>query len=116
MGNPVSLFSVNIDRDASVDGLHEALERLAHQRATNVARIAAKIYTHAVNNKPVYRPPLKEPGKNPGKHIAARVTDRVRKDLSDWAKDQGSTRNKWCCFILQKSLENGSIEKILDGD
>lgn len=116
VGVKLSVFSVNIDKDASVGGLHEKLEEFSHQRATNVARIAAKIYAHAVNNKPLYKPPLKVPGKNPGKHISARVTDKVRKELAEWAKVQGSTRNKWCCFLLQKALENGNLENIIDGD
>lgn len=106
--------SVNINKDASVEQLHEKLQALAHGRATNVSNIAAKILTHAVNNKAAYKPPLKEPGKNPGKHISAKVSEDVRDRLNEWAAEQGSTRNKWCCFLLQKSFENGSVEKIID--
>lgn len=109
-----SLASVNIDKDASAKGLHESLEKLARARATNVSRIASKIYIHAVNNRGDYKPPLAKPGESPGKHIAAKVPTNVRDELSAWAKDQGAHRNKWCSFILQKSLENGKIEKIID--
>ncbi|MFS2316354.1 hypothetical protein RMQ97_00325 [Maricaulis sp. D1M11] len=107
--------SVNINKDASVEGLHEKLEKLAHGRATNVSNIASKIITHAANNQAAYKPPLKSPGTHPGKHISAKVTEQVRDALNEWSKAQGSTRNKWCCFILQKALENGDIENIIDG-
>ena len=110
------ICSINIDKDASAAGLHEKLAKLAHQRATNISRIASKILVHAVNNQAAYRPPLKEPGENPGRHISAKVSEEVRARLNDWTTAQGSTRNKWCCFILQKAFENGKVEMIVDGD
>ena len=106
--------AVNINKDASVKGLHEQLENLARPRATTVTYIVSKILTHATNNRAAYKPPLKNPGENPGKHIAAKVSPDVRTELTDWAKDQGSHRNKWCCFLLQKAFENGDVESIID--
>lgn len=112
----MTLKSVNIDKDASFEGLYEKLLELSVRRGIKVSRIAAKIYIHAVNNPGDYKSPLKDAPKHPGKHISARVTDAVSKDLLKLAKDKGSTRNKWCALILMKALESGNIEKIIDAD
>lgn len=116
MAGKNNLESVDINKDASVQGLFEDLEKLAKSRATKVSKIAAKIYIYAVNNRPAFRPPLNEPRSNPGKFISSKVPISVKDELKKWAAEQGATRNSWCCFILQKAFENGNIEKIIDSN
>lgn len=116
MAGKSSLASVDINKDASAEGLFEDLEKLAKSRATKVSKIAAKIYIYAINNRAAFRPPLKEPRRNPGKFISSKVPVAAKEELKAWAAEQGATRNSWCCFLLQKAFENGSIEKIIDAN
>lgn len=105
--------SVNISVAASGQGLHEALTKESGNFGVTLSHLVAAVYRFAVGSKEYYETPLKDSRPKPGKHISASVTIEVRDELNSWADDDGRDRTHLCCFILEKTLEDGLLSKAL---
>lgn len=105
--------SVNISVAASGHGLHEALTKESGNFGVTLSHLVAAVYKFAVGSKELYETPLKDSRAKPGKHISASVTIEVRDELNNWADDDGRDRTHLCCFILEKTLEDGLLTQAL---
>jgi hypothetical protein len=107
---------VNITPTASAAGLQEALSEQAGRRGMSTGAFVAAVYAYAVEHKSEFEKPLQDsPRQKPGKHIGTRVTTKLSKMLTDWAKSRHSSRGKWCCYLLEKALTTPEIVKEIFG-
>jgi hypothetical protein len=81
-----------------------------------VRGFVGEIYSFAVKNPAKFSGPLKPARKKPGKHIGAVVSDTVGKELTRWAKNEKTSRGLWCCYLLEKALQDRMLEKIFGGN
>src|SRR5688500_12647704 len=105
---------VNITSTASVKGLREKLEAEAHRRGLNFRRFVGDILAYAVGNRKLYSGPLKDPRDRDqgGKHIGGLVSETVEKSLTSWAEAKKTSRGAHCRYILEKTLEDGLLDKV----
>jgi hypothetical protein len=103
---------VNITQKASAEGLRAELEKEAQRRGKTIRPFVGAIYSYAVKNNGKFSGPLKSSRRKPGDHIGAQVAADVAAKLEDWAKKKETTRGLWCCFLLEKALEDKMLEKI----
>jgi hypothetical protein len=106
---------INITPNASAQGLRERLERESASRGKPVRSFVGSIYRYAISNRARFTGPLKNAGSKPGRHIGATVPDNVAKALEKWAHQEETSRGMWCCFILEKALEDGLLDKVFGG-
>jgi hypothetical protein len=106
---------VNITPTASAANLRQDLEREARKRGKPMRGFVGAIYTYAVANRKRFAGSLKEARAPKGDHIGASVSADVAKHLSDWAKAEQTSRGLWCCYILQRALQDNMLDKIFVG-
>jgi len=103
---------VNITPTASADGLREDLEREARSRGKPIRSLVGSIYSYAVTNKNKFSGALRAPKRKPGQHIGATVSESVCKALDQWAKKEQTSRGMWCCYLLEKALQDKMLDRI----
>lgn len=103
---------VNITQTASGQRLKDDLDKEAKKRGMKVRSFVGQILTYAVANKSVFKKPLKDARPKPGDNIGAVVSEKVIDELNAWAKEKNTSRGFWCCFILEKVLEDRLIDDI----
>lgn len=103
---------VNITPTASAEGLREDLEREANNRGKPIRSLVGAIYRYAAGNKGKFTGALKSARRKPGKHIGATVTETVGRALDQWAKQEQTSRGMWCCYLLEKALQDKMLDKI----
>ncbi len=107
--------AINIQKASSAEGLKEALQNIARQRAVTTSRIVEKIYKYAVNNEGIFPNSIENPRSKPGKHISSEVSIAVADELMNWAIRLGRSRSQHCCFLLEYVIDNeDSKGKIFD--
>jgi hypothetical protein len=105
--------TVNITPAASAEGLRRRLEVEAQKRGLNVRQMVGDVYAYSTSNKRQYAAPLHEPREPKGDHIGAVVRDDVVRKLDEWARQKKTTRGDLCRYILEKTLEDQILGKVL---
>lgn len=103
---------VNITPTASAHGLREMLENAARSRGKPMRPFVGRIYAYAVQNQGKFRGPLRQPMQKPGLHIGATVEESVANKLKKWAKEEQTSRGMWCCYLLEKALQDDILDKV----
>lgn len=107
--------NVNINMASSAQGLKEELETIAKMHATSVSKVAARIYTYAVENMGSFPKKIEEPREKPGKHISSQVAGTVADRLTEWALDLDRSRAHHCCFILECVVNDEALKDAIFG-
>lgn len=103
---------INITPTASGQQLKETLEVEARKRGMKLRPFVGQILTYSVENQKKFSKPLKEARPKGGAHIGAIASEEVKKKLVAWAKKKKTARGLWCCFILEKTLEDKLLDEI----
>lgn len=105
--------SVNIPISSSAKGLKGELEAIAKRRAITVSKVVAQIYTYAAENVGSYPNEIQTPREKPGEHISSEVGISVADRLTEWARDLGRSRAHHCCFILEYTISDEKMLKVI---
>ena len=106
---------INISTTAAGQGLKQELDRHALHRGMKTRAFVGQIYAFATNNKHRFRKLSSDARSKPGSNIGAVVSEKVKEDLDNWAKERQTSLGMLCCFILENVLEpEGLIDEIFN--
>ena len=108
---------INITTTAAGINLKDDYRKEARARGGIKPRnLMMKVIKYAVRNTNRFLEKLVSSREKGGKHISIPVDEETKSLLKEWAVKDGTTQAAKANFILEKALENGLIDEILEDD
>jgi hypothetical protein len=111
----IVLKTINVGDATSVKDLRQELDEIANSYVIKTSTLVGMIYEFAVAHKELFDAPLKKARQSPGEHIGTSVPKQIADELEEWSKNSNPkrSRGRFCCYILQKCLEDGLITQVM---
>jgi hypothetical protein len=102
----MSKAQINIHTAVAGKRLKEDLFEIANRNfSMKLNSYLVSVLEAAVSDKGGYSSTIAYPREKGGSHIAIVLGDSLKSQISEWAKDQGSSLSLWTNHLLEKHLE-----------